>query len=151
MSVEITDRPFDPWQRLADYQQQLPQGQYGASAVFVGTMRDFNEGDDIVEMVLEHYPGMTEKYLHNISLQAAEQWSIIDSLIIHRIGALKPDDPIVLVAVWSAHRLDAYEANRFLMEELKSRAPFWKKESTPDGGRWIEHNTPGYRTPGKES
>jgi molybdopterin synthase catalytic subunit len=151
MAIGIIDGPFDPWQRLADYQRQLPQGQYGATAVFVGTMRDFNEGDDVDSMLLEHYPGMTEKYLQQICEKAAERWSILDSLVLHRVGPIQPNDPIVLVAVWSVHRVDAYEANRFLMDELKSRAPFWKKESTLDGGRWVEHNTPGYRSPNEDN
>lgn len=119
-------------------------GQYGATAVFVGTMRDFNEGDDVKGMELEHYPGMTENYLKTLSQEASKRWSIIDSLIIHRVGELQPNDPIVLVAVWSAHRKDAFEASRYLMEELKSRAPFWKKEFLADGHRWVEQNTPGH-------
>ena len=146
MRVEIVEQSFDPWQQLQAYQaQQLPAGQYGATAVFVGTMRDFNEGDAVTGMTLEHYPGMTESYLEQISQQAAQQWSLLDSLIIHRVGPLAPNEPIVLVTVWSAHRKDAFEASRWLMEELKSRAPFWKKETLEDGeGRWVENNTDGY-------
>ena len=144
MSVAIRTSPFEPFVELQAYQDKMNSaGRYGATAVFVGTMRDFNEGDDVKGMLLEHYPGMTENYLQEISRQATQNWSLLDSLIIHRVGELKPNDPIVLVAVWSAHRKDAFEASRFLMEELKSRAPFWKKEFLEHGHRWVEHNTPG--------
>ena len=111
--------------------------------MFVGSMRDFNEGGSVSGMFLEHYPGMTESYLEKISQQAVQRWDLNDSLIIHRVGELCPGEPIVLVAVWSAHRKEAFEASRWLMEELKSKAPFWKKERLEEGGRWVEHNTPG--------
>ena len=144
MHIEIRGEAFEPYQELQTYQQGMQaDGQYGATAVFVGTMRDMNEGDDVTGMSLEHYPGMTENYLLTISRKAAQRWSLIDSLIIHRVGELRPNDPIVLVAVWSAHRKDAFEASRYLMEELKSGAPFWKKEFLADGQRWVQHNTPG--------
>jgi len=146
MLIEITPEAFNPWQRLADYQQQQAAlaGQYGATAVFVGTMRDFNEGDGVTVMELEHYPGMTEEYLHKIAEQANQQWSLLDVLIVHRVGEVRPNDPIVLLAVWSAHRADAFEASRHLMELLKSQAPFWKKETLQNGdARWVEQNTPG--------
>ncbi|MFZ5622148.1 MAG: molybdenum cofactor biosynthesis protein MoaE [Pseudomonadota bacterium] len=145
MFVEVLSEPFDPWRRLQDYQaERLDAGRYGATAVFVGTMRDFHAGDTVRGMTLEHYPGMTEKYLEQISRGAAERWRLLDSLILHRVGELAPNEPIVLVAVWSAHRKDAFEASRWLMEELKSRAPFWKKERLDAGGeRWVEKNTPG--------
>ena len=145
MHIEIRSTGFEPYHEVQVYQETLQAvGQYGATAVFVGTMRDMNEGDEVTGMVLEHYPGMTENYLTTISQQAAERWSIIDSLILHRVGELKPHDPIVLVAVWSAHRKDAFEASRFLMEELKSKAPFWKKEFLQEGHRWVQQNTSGY-------
>lgn len=144
MHVEIRETAFEPYSELLSFQEKMRMaGQYGATASFVGTMRDFNEGDEVKGMVLEHYPGMTENYLAGISRQAAQRWSLITSLIIHRVGELKPNDPIVLVAVWSAHRKDAFEASRFLMEELKSRAPFWKKEFLEQGHRWVQKNTPG--------
>lgn len=144
MPIEVLTDAFDPWQRLQDYQaRHLAAGSYGATAVFVGTLRDFNVGDTVQGMTLEHYPGMTEKYLGQISAAAAERWALLDSLILHRVGGLQPNDPIVLVAVWSAHRKDAFEASRWLMEELKSRAPFWKKEQLTDGERWVEKNTEG--------
>lgn len=145
MHTDVLTDAFDPWQRLHDYQAQHPAaGSYGATAVFVGTMRDFNEGGSVRGMTLEHYPGMTEKFLEQISCEAAERWALLDTLILHRVGDLQPNDPIVLVAAWSAHRKDAFEGCRWLMEELKSRAPFWKKEQLAEGERWVEKNTEGY-------
>lgn len=145
MSVEVTAQLFDPWQRVQDHQaRRLAAGSYGATAVFVGTLRDFNEGDAVRGMTLEHYPGMTEKYLEQICRDAAQRWDLLDTLIVHRVGELHPNDPIVLVAAWSAHRKDAFEASRWLMEELKSRAPFWKKERLSEGERWVEKNTEGF-------
>lgn len=142
MLVEIKDKPFEPYQRLLEYQAAANfSGQYGATAVFVGSMREFNQGDDVEAMLLEHYPGMTERYLEKISEEAATKWEILDSLIVHRVGELLPNDPIVLVAVWSAHRAAAFDASRYLMEELKSRAPFWKKERLSEQTRWVEKNT----------
>jgi molybdopterin synthase catalytic subunit len=105
-------------------------------------MRDVNEGDRVRSMTLEHYSGMTEAYLEKISQEAAQRWPILDSLVVHRVGDLAPSDPIVLVAVWSAHRAAAFDACRFLIEELKSQAPFWKKETLKSGtARWVEKNT----------
>ena len=106
-------------------------------------MRDFNEGDDVHAMSLEHYPGMTEQHLESICSAAAQKWPLLATLIVHRVGELEPGEPIVLVAVWSAHRAAAFEACRHIMEELKSRAPFWKKEILADGHRWVASNTPG--------
>lgn len=145
MKVQVYSQPFDPWGELARYQAAATgmHGRFGATAAFVGTMRDFNEGDSVLGMTLEHYPGMTERYLEGIGQTASERWDLIDTLILHRVGELSPNDPIVLVAVWSAHRADAFAACRHLMEELKSRAPFWKKEQLEQGSRWVEHNTPG--------
>jgi molybdopterin synthase catalytic subunit len=142
MKIEIREQPFDPWVELAAHQASL--GSFGATCVFVGTMRDINESDHVSHMMLEHYPGMTEKHLRDICGQAAARWTIMDALVLHRVGDVYPGDPIVLVVVWSAHRKDAYEANRFIMEDLKSRAPFWKKETVAEGERWVEKNTPGY-------
>ena len=144
MRTEIRHEPFDPWQVLDAYgsNKSARPGSYGATAVFVGTMRDVNEGQSVQAMELEHYPGMTDNYLQEISARAAEQWPIMDSLIVHRVGKLQPDDPIVLVAVWSAHRAVAFDACRFLIEQLKVRAPFWKRETLENGeARWVEKNT----------
>jgi molybdopterin synthase catalytic subunit len=144
MYIDIRPQPFDPWREVARYQDQLNRaGSFGATAVFVGTMRDFNEGARVTAMTLEHYPEMTEKHLREIAEEACARWDILDVLILHRIGEIRPSDAIVLVAVWSAHRAAAYEANRFIMEDLKSKAPFWKKETLQEGSRWVEHNTPG--------
>lgn len=104
-------------------------------------MRDFNDGARIHAMTLEHYAGMTERHLAGICREASERWSIFDVLIVHRTGEVRPGDPIVLVAVWSAHRAAALEACRFLIEDLKTRAPFWKKETLDAGARWVEKNT----------
>jgi molybdopterin synthase catalytic subunit len=142
MKIELLDVAFDPWQRLAVHQAASP-GKHGATAVFVGTMRDSNEGDAVQAMHLEHYHGMTEKHLEAIAQQAAARWPLLDTLILHRIGQVFPGDAIVLVATWSAHRAAAYEANRYIMEDLKSKAPFWKKEQLQGRERWVEHNTSG--------
>lgn len=104
-------------------------------------MRDFNEGTSVRAMTLEHYPGMTENHLEQIGQDAKAHWPILDGLIIHRVGEVQPGDPIVLIAVWSAHRSAAFEACRFLIEDLKSRAPFWKQETLAEGARWVEKNT----------
>src|SRR5581483_5549696 len=136
-------------EELQRYQrEQLDAGgKFGATLSFVGTMRDFNEGDTVAAMTLEHYPGMTEKHLDQICAEARRRWDIIDALIVHRVGELRPNEPIVLVAVWAAHRGAAFDAGRYLIEELKSRAPFWKKEQLAQGSRWVEHNTPATDAP----
>lgn len=110
----------------------------GAVAAFVGQVRDLNEGDQVSELVLEHYPGMTEKSLQSIIEQAKQRWDVIDALIVHRVGKLKPLDQIVLVLVASSHRQEAFAACEFMMDYLKTEAPFWKKEQTPAGSRWVE-------------
>jgi len=109
-------------------------------------MRDFNQDETVKSMFLEHYPGMTEKQLQRIAEQAAQQWSILDHLIMHRVGEVIPDDTLVLVATWSAHRGDAFDASRFIMERLKTSAPFWKKETLVSGKeRWVDKNSDGYQ------
>lgn len=146
MQVELRAQPFEPLAELAHYQESQPAlgGQYGATASFIGTMRSSNEGDVVQGMLLEHYPGMTERHIGHTIEQATARWPLLDALVIHRVGNLQPGDPIVLVAVWSAHRAAAFDACRFIMEELKSHAPFWKKETLADEERWVEKNTPGY-------
>ena len=148
MKLIVDASPFSPWQAVAEYERDVVQhafsGKYGAAATFVGTMRDFNEGDEVQGMTLEHYPGMTEKQLQLVLDEAFARWKLIDALLIHRVGELKPQEPIVLVAVWSAHRKDAFEACRSIMEVLKSSAPFWKKEKLKQGYRWVEKNSDGY-------
>jgi len=149
--ITILDTAFNPWQLIQQYQEDMQRdGVYGACVSFVGTMRDMNEGDQVSTMELDHYPGMTEKHLEKIIDSAAQQWQLLDSLVVHRVGKLFPNDPIVLVAVWSAHRKDAFEACRFIMEDLKSKAPFWKREALiskndqPQKNRWVSKNTSGY-------
>jgi molybdopterin synthase catalytic subunit len=110
----------------------------GAVAAFVGTVRDVNADASVAAMTLEHYPGMTEKALASIIDDAKARWAIADALVIHRVGALRPADQIVLVGVTSAHRGEAFAACEFIIDYLKTRAPFWKKEETPDGARWVE-------------
>ncbi|MEK8016033.1 MAG: molybdenum cofactor biosynthesis protein MoaE [Candidatus Parabeggiatoa sp.] len=144
MKVEITSNEFKPWEQLQAFETSLKdQHSIGAVATFVGTMRDNNEGDTVQSMFLEHYPGMTEKYLYSISETALQRWDILDTLIIHRVGQIQPGDKIVLVAAWAKHRAPAFEACRFLIDELKSRAPFWKKETLSEGVRWVSSSTPG--------
>lgn len=146
MRVELLAQPFDPWAELSDEPagSRLAAGRYGATAVFVGTMRDFNAGDSVRSMFLEHYPGMTDRELERIAQAAQERWQLLDVWVLHRVGEVAPGDPIVLVAVWSAHRGAAFDACREIMEVLKSQAPFWKKEVLEHGARWVEHNTNGY-------
>lgn len=141
MTIRVQKAAFDPWQELASYQASLgpgAAGRYGATAVFIGNLRDFNQGQNVTAMTLEHYPGMTESYLEKISAEARTRWELLDTLIIHRHGPLALGDPIVLVAVWSAHRDVAFAACRYLIDELKTRAPFWKHEVTSQGGRWVQ-------------
>lgn len=144
MTVELRERPFDPWAELAAHQDaRLRPGGHGATAAFVGTMRDFNEGATVEGMFLEHYAGMTERELERIVAAAADRHGLADALVVHRVGRIDPGTPIVLVATWSAHRAAAFEACREIMEALKSTAPFWKREETGAGERWVERNTPG--------
>ncbi|NQY27094.1 MAG: molybdenum cofactor biosynthesis protein MoaE [Piscirickettsiaceae bacterium] len=144
MSTQISEHAFDPWQKIAKHQQNSGlDNQFGATATFIGTMRDFNDNADVSGMVLEHYPEMTQRYLKQLEQQAKQRWDLLDSLIIHRVGEINPADPIVLIACWSAHRRAALDACNWLIEELKHNAPFWKKETRIDGERWVEHNTDG--------
>ena len=136
MSVRIQTAPFDA-QAEAD---ALRRGDHevGAVVTFVGTVRDVNEGDAVATLELEHYPGMTEKALEAIEAEARQRFDVRGIVIVHRVGPLAPGDPIVLVAVTGAHRGAAFDACRFVMDYLKTRAPFWKKERTPQGDRWVE-------------
>lgn len=136
MTVRVQAEPFDVGREIERLHQDNPK--IGAIASFIGLVRDVNEGDPIRSLTLEHYPGMTETSLNEIVKQAKERWNLIDVLVIHRFGALQPTDQIVLVAVASAHRGEAFAACEFLIDYLKTRAPFWKKEETPAGARWVE-------------
>lgn len=144
MAVRICAEPFDPLEELRRHQAGFGAGRakVGALASFVGSMRDFNEGDAVSSMVLEHYPGMTDRQLEDLAARAAARWQLADILIVHRVGEILPGDDIVLVATWSAHRAHAFESCRAVMEELKHSAPFWKKERTAAGERWVTRNTP---------
>ncbi|MGR9117613.1 MAG: molybdenum cofactor biosynthesis protein MoaE [Gammaproteobacteria bacterium] len=145
--IKICNDAFDPWREISQYQNSSSSmaGKFGATCVFVGTMRDFNEGDGVQGMTLEYYPGMTENYLERIVTEAKQQWQLIEALVIHRVGDIAPNEPIVLVAVWSSHRGDAFDASRYIMEALKSKAPFWKKERLVNAQeRWVEKNSDGY-------
>jgi molybdopterin synthase catalytic subunit len=117
---------------------RLGDPRVGAVASFMGCVRDLNEGDSVGLMYLEHYPGMTEKSLEKIAADATARWNVFDTLIIHRVGELAPLDQIVLVAVTSAHRGEAFAACEFIMDFLKTQAPFWKREATPQGERWVD-------------
>ena len=148
MTIKITAEAFNPYQEIQAYQQEKTDkcGAIGATSIFIGTMRDFNDGDTVKGMTLEYYPGMTEKQLELCIIEAQQQWPIIDSLVIHRVGDILPADTIVLVAVWSSHRGDAFDASRYIMEALKSKVPFWKKELlATENERWVTHNTNGYQ------
>jgi len=140
MEVKVTDAPFDPWREIENHQRAHPAlaGQYGATAVFVGTMRELNRGAPVSALTLEHYPGMTERELEAACRAAAARWEVLDGLVVHRVGRLAPDEPIVLVAVWAAHRASAFDACRHVVEALKTHVPFWKREETASGGRWVE-------------
>ena len=136
MPVRVQREDFDVAREL----ERLRGGdvRIGAIASFVGLVRDVNEASEVRAMTLEHYPGMTEKALAQIIEEARSRWGIVDALIIHRVGELKPGDQIVLAAVAGAHRGEAFAACEFIMDYLKTRAPFWKKEQTPEGERWVE-------------
>ena len=139
MTVRVQPEDFDVAREIANL--RAGDARVGAVASFIGTVRDINDAAPIVAMTLEHYPGMTERSLEGIVAEARRRFDIYDALVIHRVGELRPTDQIVLVVVTSAHRGDAFDACRFIMDYLKTQAPFWKKEKTPDGARWVEART----------
>lgn len=136
MTVRVQAEDFDAGAEIS--RMRLARRDIGAVATFIGQVRDINEGDEVTALTLEHYPGMTEKSLENIIAQAKQRWDIVDALIIHRIGTLQPTDQIVLVVVTSGHRGEAFAACEFMMDYLKTEAPFWKKEKSSQGDRWVE-------------
>jgi molybdopterin synthase catalytic subunit len=136
VKISVQSEDFDAGREIAAVRAGNPK--VGAVASFVGVVRDVNDGAGVATMTLEHYSGMTEKSLNGIVEQARARWEVLDCTIIHRYGTLEPADQIVFVAVASGHRGDAFAACEFIMDFLKTRAPFWKKEETPDGGRWVE-------------
>ena len=136
MPIKIQESDFDVSAEIAALRKGDPR--VGAVVSFLGTVRDMNDGSQVKGMTLEHYPGMTEKALQEILDQAKARWDIYQTLVIHRVGPLLPEDQIVLVAVTSAHRGEAFAACEFIMDYLKTAAPFWKKEDTPEGARWVD-------------
>jgi len=136
MTVRVQNEDFDVGAEISALRRA--DARVGAVASFVGVVRDMNEGGTVEEMTLEHYPGMTERSIEEIIAQAHGRWKIYDALVVHRVGTLKTTDQIVLVVVTSAHRADAFAACEFIMDYLKTRAPFWKKEKTPSGARWVD-------------
>lgn len=149
MRVELSAEQIDPWHWISDYEQrliktgELKASGFGATANFIGTMRDFNLDKDIIGMELSHYPGMTEQELERLIDESIEAHPVQAVGVIHRIGNILPGETIVVVAVWSSHRKAAFAACREIMEALKSRAPFWKKELTTNGSHWVAKNTAG--------
>ncbi len=139
MTVRVQQADFDIGAEIAALRKG--NAKIGAIASFIGLVRDSNEGDSVAVMTLEHYPGMTEKALEAIVSQARQRWDILDALVVHRVGELRPTDQIVLVVTTSAHRGEAFAACEFIMDYLKTEAPFWKKEQTGAGERWVEART----------
>ena len=135
-SIRIQEKDFDISSEIAALRKGDPR--VGAVVTFLGTVRDMNDGSQVKGMTLEHYPGMTEKALQEILDQAKTRWDIYHTLVIHRVGPLLPEDQIVLVVVTSAHRGEAFAACEFIMDYLKTAAPFWKKEDTSEGARWVD-------------
>ncbi|MBI3149347.1 MAG: molybdenum cofactor biosynthesis protein MoaE [Betaproteobacteria bacterium] len=136
LRILVQEQDFSLGEEVARLHRGKPQ--VGAVVAFVGLVRDLSDQAAVSGMFLEHYPGMTEKSLAGIAREAQTRWAILGGVIIHRIGALKPEDQIVLVAVSSGHRGDAFAACSFIMDYLKTQAPFWKRESTSQGPRWVE-------------
>jgi molybdopterin synthase catalytic subunit len=136
MTIRVQIEDFDAGAEIARLRASNPK--IGAVASFVGIVRDVNDGESVAGLTLEHYPGMTEKALEAIVTEARSRWDIVDVTVVHRVGELKPTDQIVLVVVAGAHRGEAFAACEFIMDYLKTRAPFWKKEATPQGPRWVE-------------
>ena len=136
MPVRIQENDFDISAEIRALRKGDPR--VGAVVTFLGTVRDMNDGSKVKGMTLEHYPDMTEKALEDIISQAKTRWDIYQALVIHRVGPLLPEDQIVFVAVTSAHRGEAFAACEFMMDYLKTAAPFWKKEDTPEGARWVD-------------
>lgn len=136
MAVSVQTEDFDAGLEISRLRNARKDT--GAVVSFIGLVRDLNEGDQVSQLTLEHYPGMTEKALEAIVSQAQNRWAIFDVTVIHRVGALQAMEQIVLVAVSSAHRSEAFKACEFIMDYLKTEAPFWKKERTQSGERWLD-------------
>ena len=145
MKVIILDKAFKPLEFLSDYKKSTREiaSNVSAESLFIGTMRDNNLKNKILSMRLEYYPEMTQKHIEKICESAKKRWPIVDALVVHRVGEILPGEAIVMVVVWAEHRRESYEANRYIMEDLKHNAPFWKREMLENGEqRWVKENTP---------
>jgi len=134
--IRVQAEPLDPNREVDLLRADNPA--IGGVVSFIGLMRDSNQGDAVTGMALEHYPGMTEKALGRIVDEACRRWDLLGCRVVHRVGEMRPTDPIVVVAVASSHRGEAFRACEFIIDYLKTRAPFWKKETTASGGRWVD-------------
>jgi len=144
MKILVTTEPFNPWLFLHEHEQSLMQlyGKTGAIATFVGKTRDFNAGEQVSTLFLEHYPVMTEKCLQACVETAEQRWALADCLIVHRVGTLQPGETIILIAVWAMHRQAAFAGCQFLLEALKTKVPFWKRETlVGERQRWVEESS----------
>jgi molybdopterin synthase catalytic subunit len=143
--IKLLETDFNPWQEIEKYAETKSaafDGKLGASNIFIGTMRDFNDGDEVTAMTLEHYPPMTETKLADLVEAVMQQWAVLDVLLIHRVGKVFPNQTIVLIVVWACHRGQAFNACRAIIDSLKSKVPFWKKEQLVTGkSRWVTTNT----------
>ncbi len=146
MYCDLVSKPLNPYKALEQYDKRLRSScsSIGASTYFIGNMRDVNESRTVKSMLLEYYPGMTEKELNRVAEEAKKKWDLVDILLLHRVGRVYPNDTIVVIGIWSTHRADAFEACRYIMEILKSDVPIWKKEQRLDGEHWVSRNTKGY-------
>ncbi len=143
MKVFVTKEALDPYKEVQDHERSaLPEGKHGGVVVFIGAMRDFNDGENVKSLSLDHYPGMTERHIEQVCQEAMDEWDVMDALVVHRVGEMVPTDPMVVVAAWAAHRKDSFDACRYIINYLKERAPFWKCEITTEGKKhWVEHNS----------
>lgn len=142
MPVVLQDFGFSPYQRLQDYEKQCRRpGESGATVNFIGSVRDMHAGLCVDAMTIECYPEMALQEIEQLCEDAVEQWQLDDFLVMHRYGKVEPGDTLVLVAVWSAHRQQAFDACRYIIHHLKHKAPFWKQEHRGDSSRWLESNT----------
>ena len=148
--IRVQHEALDAWHEVACAQQQLEPGKHGAQVTFIGSLRDFSDGEVVHAMELEHYPGMTERYIERICDDAEQRWPLECIMVLHRVGKLLPGEPIVMIAVWSSHRAAAFDACRHLISQLKHDAPFWKRELLDSGARWVTTNTPDVGEPSVE-
>jgi molybdopterin synthase catalytic subunit len=143
MKVFVTKDALDPYKEVQEHERAaLPAGKHGGVVVFIGAMRDFNDGENVKSLSLDHYPGMTERHIEKVCQEAMDEWDVMETLVVHRVGEMVPTDPMVVVAAWAAHRKDSFDACRYIINYLKERAPFWKCEITTEGNKhWVEHNS----------